>query len=50
MAKKRDSLQPDRRAEVLATLTALERLRIIRLLAVGEQNGTQSINGANILR
>lgn len=48
MAKKRDPLQPDRCAEVLAALAAPERLRIIRLLADGERNVTEIIEGANI--
>lgn len=48
MAKKRDPLQPDRCAEVLAALAAPERLRIIRLLADGERNVTQIIEGADI--
>lgn len=48
MAKKRDPLQPERCAEVLAALAAPERLRIIRLLADGERNVTQIIEGANI--
>lgn len=48
MAKKRDPLQPDRCAEVLRALAAPERLRIIRLLADGERNVTQIIEGASI--
>lgn len=48
MSKKRDPLQPERCAEVLAALAAPERLRIIRLLVDGEQNVTQIIEGANI--
>ncbi len=48
MAKKRDPLQPDRCAEVLAALAAPERLRIIRLLSDGERNVTEIIDGANI--
>lgn len=48
VAKKRDPLQPERCAEVLAALAAPERLRIIRLLADGERNVTQIIEGANI--
>ena len=48
MARKRDPLQPDRCAEVLAALAAPERLRIIRLLADGERNVSQIIDGADI--
>ncbi|MCU0703683.1 MAG: metalloregulator ArsR/SmtB family transcription factor [Fimbriiglobus sp.] len=48
MARKRDPLQPDRCAEVLAALAAPERLRIIRLLADGERNVTEIIDGAKI--
>ncbi len=48
MARKRDPLQPDRCAEVLSALAAPERLRIIRLLADGERNVTEIIDGANI--
>lgn len=48
MAKKRDPLQPERCAEVLAALAAPERLRIVRLLADGELNVSQIIEGANI--
>lgn len=46
--RRRDPLQPERCAEVLAALAAPERLRIIRLLADGERNVTQIIEGANI--
>lgn len=48
MSKKRDPLQPERCAEVLRALAAPERLRIIRLLADGERNVSQIIEGANI--
>ncbi len=48
MAKQRDRLQPERCAEVLASLAAPERLRIILLLADGERNVTQIIDGAAI--
>ncbi len=48
MAKKRDPLQPDRCAAVLAALAAPERLRIIRLLADGERNVGEIIDGAKI--
>src|SRR5215210_4928730 len=48
VARKRDPLQPDRCAEVLAALAAPERLRIIRLLADGERNVSEIIDGANI--
>lgn len=48
MAKKRDPLQPERCAEVLAALAAPERLRIVRLLADGERNVTQVIAGSQI--
>jgi len=48
MAKKRDPLQPERCAEVLAALAAPERLRIIRLLSDGERNVTEIIEGAKI--
>jgi len=48
MAKKRDPLQPERCAEVLSALAAPERLRIIRLLANGERNVTEIIEGAKI--
>jgi DNA-binding transcriptional ArsR family regulator len=48
VAKKRDPLQPERCAEVLRALAAPERLRIIRLLADGERNVTQIIEGASI--
>jgi DNA-binding transcriptional ArsR family regulator len=48
VAKKRDPLQPERCAVVLGALAAPERLRIIRLLADGERNVTQIIEGANI--
>lgn len=46
--RRRDPLQPERCAEVLAALAAPERLRIIRLLADGERNVTQIIEGADI--
>ena len=48
MAKKRDPLQPERCAEILGALAAPERLRIIRLLADGERNVTEIIEGAKI--
>lgn len=48
MAKKRDPLQPERCAEVLGALAAPERLRIIRLLADGERNVSQIIEGTDI--
>lgn len=45
---RRDSLQPERCAEVLSALAAPERLRIIRLLADRDRNVTEIIAGANI--
>ena len=48
MARNLDPLQPERCAEVLASLAAPERLRIIRLLTDGERNVTQIIDGAAI--
>ena len=48
VARKRDPLQPDRCAVVLAALAAPERLRIIRLLSDGERNVSQIIAGAEI--
>ena len=48
MPPRRDPLQPERCAEVLSALAAPERLRIIRLLAEGERNVTQIIEGADI--
>jgi DNA-binding transcriptional ArsR family regulator len=48
VAKRRDPLQPERCAEVLAALAAPERLRIIRLLAEGERNVSQIIKEAEI--
>jgi DNA-binding transcriptional ArsR family regulator len=48
VAKQRDPLQPERCAEVLAALAAPERLRIIRLLAEGERNVSEIIEGAMI--
>lgn len=48
MARKSDPLQPDRCAEILGALAAPERLRIMRLLADGERNVTEIIEGANI--
>jgi DNA-binding transcriptional ArsR family regulator len=45
---KRDPLQPERCAELLAALAAPERLRIVRLLADGERNVTQIIEAAGI--
>jgi DNA-binding transcriptional ArsR family regulator len=48
VAKKRDPLEPERCAEVLSALAAPERLRIIRLLANGEKNVTEIIEGAQI--
>ncbi|MBA4062770.1 MAG: ArsR family transcriptional regulator [Isosphaera sp.] len=48
MPRKRDPLQPERCAEVLAALAAPERLRIIRLLADGERNVSQIIAAAEI--
>jgi DNA-binding transcriptional ArsR family regulator len=49
VAKKRDPLNPERCAEVLAALAAPERLKIVRLLADGEQNVTQIIEALKIL-
>jgi DNA-binding transcriptional ArsR family regulator len=48
VAKKKDPLQPERCAEVLAALAAPERLRIVRLLADGERNVSQIIEQAGI--
>jgi DNA-binding transcriptional ArsR family regulator len=45
---RRDPLQPERCAEVLSALAAPERLRIIRLLAGGERNVTEIIDGASV--
>lgn len=45
---KRDPLQPERCAELLAALAAPERLRIVRLLADGERNVTQITEAVNI--
>ncbi len=45
---KRDPLQPERCAELLAALAAPERLRIVRLLADGERNVTQITEAAHI--
>lgn len=48
MSKKRDPLQPERCAVILAALAAPERLRIMRLLADGERNVSEIIAGAAI--
>jgi DNA-binding transcriptional ArsR family regulator len=45
---KRDPLQPERCAVLLAALAAPERLRIVRLLADGERNVTQITEAAGI--
>ncbi len=41
---RRDPLQPDRCAELLAALAAPERLRIVRFLADGARNVTQLVD------
>jgi len=41
VAKKKDRLQPNLCAELLAALAAPERLKIVRLLAEGERNVSQ---------
>ena len=45
---RKDPLQPERCAEVLAALAAPERLRIVRLLADGSRNVTEIIELAGI--
>lgn len=45
---KRDPLQPERCAQLLAALAAPERLRIVRLLADGERNVTQIVEAVGV--
>jgi DNA-binding transcriptional ArsR family regulator len=45
---KKDPLQPQRCAELLAALAAPERLKIVRLLADGPHNVTQIIDALKI--
>ena len=45
---RRDPLQPQRCAELLASLAAPERLQIVRLLADGPHNVTQIVDALKI--
>lgn len=46
--RKKDPLDPNRCAEVLAALAAPERLKIVRLLSDGERNVSQIIDALRI--